>query len=82
MYGFCFCHTKNPEQRRAQHILLRIIIIILEPVWNDVFLFHRLPQIDASDIAKTFSFDDELQNSLVLWQAVGLGVRRRMWGPA
>ncbi len=20
-YGLCFCHTKNPEQRRAQHFL-------------------------------------------------------------
>jgi hypothetical protein len=20
-YGLCFCHTENPEQRRAQHIL-------------------------------------------------------------
>jgi hypothetical protein len=23
-YGLCFCHTNNPEQRRAQHILYLI----------------------------------------------------------
>ncbi len=27
-YGLCLCHTKNPEQRRAQHILFNIISLL------------------------------------------------------